>query len=77
MKCTACDGRGYFPLSNIAVKICDRCNGTGEIQQTEQEWLQTASTEQLADVLLRFYYQDFCMNTKRRVIGWLKQPHKE
>ena len=48
MKCPVCDGKGYFPISDIAAKICDRCNGTGEIQQTEQEYIQTCDTEQLA-----------------------------
>ena len=44
---------------------------------TEQEYIQTCNTEQLAELLLRFYYQDYCMNTKRRVIEWLKQPRRE
>ena len=64
--------------------ICPKCRGVGRIPfgeeqeiYTNEEWLRQCTTEQLADVLLRFYYQDFCMNTKRRVIEWLKQPHKE
>ncbi len=43
---------------------------------TNDEWRKTCSTEEFAELLLRFYYQDYCMNTKRRIIEWLKQPHQ-
>ena len=83
VKCQKCDGRGYFPLSNIAVKICDCCNGTGEIQQTEQEYIQTCNTEQLAEMLANesknvindFKNFDFKREHKEFWEMWLKQPH--
>ena len=55
---------------------------------TEQEWLQTASTEQLAEWLRGVYwhchaidceqcnYPWRCME-KREIVEWLKQPHTE
>lgn len=59
-------------------KDCTRIQEEIGLQEmTNEEYIQTCNTEQLAELLLRFYYQDYCMNTKRRVIEWLKQPHKE
>ena len=73
MKCKICGGtgkvRGYFYEKtgvNKWEKVwgdspCDECNGTGEVEQTEQEWLQTADTEQLAEFLSRvFQARAFC-----------------
>jgi RecJ-like exonuclease len=51
MKCIVCDGRGFFPLSNTAAKICPQCDGTGEIQQTNEEWLKSLNTDEFADFL--------------------------
>ena len=51
MKCPVCDGRGFFPVSNIATKICQQCNGTGEIEMTNDEWRKTCSAEEFAEWL--------------------------
>ena len=60
MNCPKCGGTGYVPTNvfgvNGAIK-CDFCDGTGvfitnnEEPQTGQEWLQTATTEQLAEFI--------------------------
>lgn len=52
MKCPICDGGGRITSlpSGMPVK-CTRCNGTGEVKQTEQEYIQTCNTEQLAEWL--------------------------
>jgi DnaJ-class molecular chaperone len=40
---------------------CEVCNGTGEVEMTEQEYLQTCNTEQLAYVLMKiFVTRTFC-----------------
>ena len=57
MICQKCDGRGktteYDGLRKFWCDYkCEVCNGTGEVM-TEQEWLQTATTEQLAEFLLK------------------------
>ena len=88
MKCPECDGVGFFPISNIAAKVCPQCNGTGKIEQTEQNWLQTYSTEEFAEWLLEHMdcigcpaNQEKCQRQygacKEVIIEWLQQPHKE
>ena len=68
MKCPKCNGygivgdavpdilrgRGHIFSSNE----CDRCHGSGEVEMTNEEWLRTATTEQLAEWLVQFV--DFC-----------------
>ena len=52
MKCPICDGGGRITSlpSGMPVK-CTRCNGTGEVEQTNEEWLKSMNTEQLAEFL--------------------------
>lgn len=92
MKCWVCDGLGVTyksksRLSAYAVRkeTCTRCNGTGEIQ-TNEEWIKSANTEQLAEWLRGVYwhcheidcehcnYPWRCME-KGDIVDWLKQPH--
>ena len=67
---------------------CPICGGTGKTKNiigkplTEQEYMQTCTTEQLADVLLTIYQegiddckQDWWRYTKEYFVDWLKQPH--
>lgn len=51
MKCPVCDGLGFFPSSNIAATICSQCKGTGEVEQTNEEWFCELSTEEKAEWL--------------------------
>ena len=51
MKCSVCNGRGFFPISNIAAKVCPQCSGTGEVVQTNEEWFDSLSTEEKANFL--------------------------
>ena len=96
MNCPKCGGTGFVPTNvfgvNGAIK-CDFCDGTGvfitnnEEPQTGQEWLQTATTEQLAKVFGSMLFEAWKdglaeeMHDKRfyenLVDFWLKQPHKE
>ena len=50
MKCKHCNGAGFYGNGASQFK-CVYCDGTGEVEQTEQEYIQTCNTEQLADVL--------------------------
>ena len=75
---------------------CDVCDGTGEYEpfdldveldklyppeQTNEEWLRTATTEQLAEWIYqeRWTHSDgwyeLCGHTVKEVVEWLKQPH--
>ena len=84
MKCTVCDGRGYFPVSNIAAKVCPQCNGTGEIEQTNEEWFCTLPTEEKADKLTDFSFwlvpnlptEDKREQIRKKIELWLKEIHE-
>ena len=88
MKCPRCNGDGSVPY-HIADDLfdetnCPLCGGSGEVM-TEQEYLQTCNTEQLADVFFEYRYinatpqqqlwlsanEDF---VKGGIVKWLKQP---
>ena len=79
-KCTYCDGNGVE---------CD-LYGRSECPKTpktEQEYIQTCTTEQLAESLLDVWYgiddvinimsEDGEIGKKDAMIQWLKQPHSE
>ena len=71
---------------------CDDCGAHFDkdenIVLTEQEWLQTATTEQLAEELLAWWfdgantYSQFGLfqheidGAKEKIMKWLKQPHQ-
>lgn len=67
--------------------VCDFCetyfDKDENIVLTEQEWLQTCDTEQLAEWIFndRVEQSDWWYeqqgHTKAEVLEWLKQPHRE
>ena len=59
MKCDRCNGQGF---SVIAKWKCPVCDGKGVVEPlTEQEYLQTCNTEQLAEALNKiFTTKSFC-----------------
>jgi hypothetical protein len=95
MKCSECDGyKNFVSLAGTpfeVVRPCKRCNGTGEVEMTEQEYIQTCTTEQLVDVLAKqkcdgchdepydekYGVCKYCMMKKKeQIMEWLKQPHQ-
>ena len=77
MKCPICDGRGYFPVSNITAKICPQCNGTGEVEQTNEEYMQTCSSDELANTIFRLIVHGTVIRPDREYIKkWLKEKHE-
>lgn len=91
MKCPKCGGKGktteYDGLRKFWCDYkCEMCNGTGEVM-TEQEYLQTCTTEQLAEALLNIMANNeftlYLLHTEKKsvqdikgaVVEWLKQPH--
>jgi RecJ-like exonuclease len=90
--CPRCNGNGSVPY-HIADDLfdetnCPLCGGSGEVM-TEQEYIQTCNTEQLAEVLWEQINGAFnsgyaCCNLKqdkdyvgryKRFKEWLKQLH--
>lgn len=78
MKCPICDGGGRITSlpSGMPVK-CTRCNGTGEVDMTEQEYIQSCNHKELAEILFRMIVHGSVIRPDRQYISeWLKQPHK-
>lgn len=101
MKCPMCLGKGMVDYPMYAddehkwqycvarMKKCDMCNGTGEVPMTNEEYIRTCTTEQLAEVLWEQINGAFnsgyaCCNLKqdkdyigryKKFVEWLKQPH--
>ena len=93
--CPKCNGRGtvgYYHIDHFVDIECDRCHGSGEVSEVEmtnEEYLKSCDTEQLADVLWEQINGAFnsgyaCCNLKqdkdyisryKRFKEWLKQPH--
>ena len=78
MKCPKCDGRGtvgYFHIDHFVDIDCDRCHGSGEVsevQMTNEEYLKSLNTEQLAETIFHICNLTRDVDT---VYRWLKQPH--
>ena len=96
MKCPRCNGNGSVPY-HIADDLfdetnCPLCGGSGEVI-TEQEYIQTCNTEQLAEAIyyLTWFHTELderldknvkngCYNDDENikiVMEWLKQLHRE
>lgn len=72
MKCKICGGTGHCNDVVMVdggfatrVKHCAVCNGTGEIGQTEQEYIQTCNTEQLAEWICSVHEKCYYCGAKR------------
>ena len=85
-RCSSCAGKGFYRVDWQKVR-CEVCNGSGKKPMTEQEYLQTCNTEQLAEELLAWWfdgantYSQFGIfkweidEAKEKIMEWLKQPH--
>ena len=87
MKCINCDGRGAVQIApNVkGLKRCPVCGGSGEVSQilqTTEEWLRSATFEELAGAIYEWYTLGYTrgkngvkLNSITEVVEWLKQPH--
>ena len=97
-KCTNCNGTGIVGEGRLG-RICGRCKGIGFVDEprpkkkepTNEEWLWSATTEQLAEFLNLIIRvgpyenepKDFWEHVYGRggehgaksIVEWLKQPH--
>lgn len=84
MKCPECGGAGFFFGLNGFINVCLHCDGTGEVEMTNEYFLQTATTEELAEWIVHLaddctmqHECNLCNSwcDEKRVMEWLKQPH--
>ena len=80
MKCPKCGGKGlYNHIADYYVR-CNKCNGTGKIEQTEEEWFCSLPTEEKAKWLenkMTWAAQEQGTFTAKGWEMWLKQPHTD
>ena len=86
MKCPKCGrtGKEYWN-GNVFCNTgfeCDKCNGTGNVEQTNEEWRKTCSAEEFAESLTKVVLNMVSWNNDPRpsevrnvLKTWLKQPH--
>lgn len=88
MKCNMCGGAGVIQgQAPGLVSCCPACDGKGFIEQTNEEWFDTLSTEEKAETIANATYYSAMMGIEitalpkedevRKWKMWLKQPHKE
>lgn len=84
MKCPECDGyKNFISLAGTpfeVVKPCKRCNGTGKVEQNNEEWFCSLSTKEKAKWLenkMTWAAQEQGTFTAKGWEMWLKQPHRE
>lgn len=89
MICPKCNGRGtvgYFHIDHFVDIECDRCHGSGEVSEieiTNEEWIKSLDTEQLAKRLHNndVYAFFVCKNggkvpSVEHYVEWLKEIHE-
>ena len=88
-KCEACCGSGYINFwtddGHISMRTCRRCDGYGYIKakpMTNEEWIKSLDTEQLAKRLHNndVYAFFVCRNggkvpSEESYVEWLKEKH--
>lgn len=87
MKCPMCGGIGLTDLHTPNVGRCTKCNGSGEIKPTNEEYMRFCNTKQLAEELLAWWfdgantYSQFGLfkweidKAKDKITKWLKEKH--
>ena len=69
----------------VRLAICDKCNGTGEVEMTNEEWLRSCPPQELIRFLMNVAYGGQIRNVQKRTFDeeaekwseWLKQPHHD
>ena len=90
MICTVCWGKGWTRGDGGEKVTCPACHGSGKVEQTNEEWFCTLSTEEKAEWIAKQKcdgcndepYDDkhgtckYCMAKKtEQIMEWLKEKH--
>ena len=74
MKCPMCGGIGLTDLHTPNVGRCIKCNGSGEIEPTNEEYIRSCTFEELAKVIFDLTNEDYLW-TEEEALAWLKEKH--
>ena len=88
MKCPCCNGTGRTQMVTLVKDVdfpCLECHGTGVVEQTNEEWFTSLSTEEKADKLTDFSFwlvpalpsEERRERIRKKLMEWLKEKHKE
>ena len=84
MKCPMCGGDGITDKFTPNVGRCIKCNGTGEIEVTNEEYFRSCSSDELAGAIYEWYSAGYTtgrvglpLNSITGIVEWLKEEHKE
>ena len=83
MKCKICGGTGVIQgQAPGLVSCCPACDGKGFIELTSEEWLRSATFEEMAGAIYEWYSQGHIegkvgkqLSSVTRVVEWLKEKH--
>lgn len=81
MKCPMCGGIGLTDLHTPNVGRCIKCNGSGEIEQTNEEWFCSLPTKEKAKEMCVIMADMAEANDgvwdEEMIEEWLKEEHHE
>lgn len=84
MKCPMCGGDGITDKFTPNVGRCIKCNGRGEIEPKNEEWLRQCTFEELAGEIYEWCSAGYTtgrvwlpLNSITEIVGWLKEKHTE
>ena len=84
MKCPMCGGDGITDKFTPNVGRCIKCNGTGEIEVTNEEYIRSCTFEELAGAIYEWYSAGYTtgrvglpLNSITEIVEWLKEKHNE
>ena len=84
MKCPTCESCEYEQYCGATeiMRKCERHNK--KVEQTNEEWIKSCNTEQLAEFLRQIYKDgrddyvgEWYEQTEEDFVEWLKQPHQK
>ena len=82
MKCPMCGGDGITDKFTPNVGRCIKCNGTGEIEATNEEYIRSCTFEELAGEIYEWYSAGYTtgrvglpLNSITEIVEWLKEKH--
>lgn len=77
--CKKCNGSGV----DDDRLICYRCGGSGVIEMTNEEWLRSATFEEMAGAIYEWYSQGHIegkvgkqLSSVTMVVEWLREKHE-
>ena len=83
MKCPMCGGDGITDKFTPNVGRCIKCNGTGEIEVTNEEYIRSCSSDELAGAIYEWYSAGYTtgrvglpLNSITGIVEWLKEKHE-